>query len=354
MAKEYYDLLGVDQNASQDEIKKAYRKKAKKYHPDSNSDQADEEKFKKINKAYDVLSDEEKRKKYDQFGKAAVDGSAETGAGFQNLQDLFETLLGGGGGRGRSQQTADIKETITITLEDAYHGTETTITVKRQAACEQCDGTGAENGNTTTCQQCNGQGRVKAVRRTPFGRSRVVEQCDQCHGRGTQPETACSACSGTGTTQTQETITVDVPAGVEHRQRLRIKNKGNRLPNGETGDLYLFVGIKGDEQFERRNNDLFTTLEIGLGDAVLGAEKTIDVFGKTLSVSIPEGIQPGDVLRLKGEGMPGRRHDGDIYLKIDIDIPEDLDEQTKELFEQFRTEPTTENSFFDSVKDLAS
>lgn len=352
MAKEYYDLLGISENASQDEIKKAYRKKAKTYHPNSNSDEADEETFKKINKAYDVLSDEEKRKKYDQFGKAAVGGQARGGAGFENIQDIFNTLFGGG--RGQRQQTTDIKKTMGITLDEAYHGVEKTIEIQRQAACHDCDGTGAEDGTTITCPHCNGNGKVQAVRRTPFGRSRVVEECDQCHGRGEQPETSCSTCQGTGTTRTTESISVNIPEGVEHRQRIRVSGKGNRQPNGETGDLYLFIGIKDDDTFERRNNDLFTTLKIGLGDAVLGADKTIDVFGRSLTVSISDGIQPGDVLRLESEGMAGRRHDGDIYIKIDIEIPEDIDDELKDHLDQFRNEPATENSFFDSVKDLAS
>lgn len=353
MAKEYYELLGVDEDASQDEIKSAYRNKAKTYHPHSNSDTADEEKFKKINKAYEVLSDEEKRKKYDRFGKAAVEGNASTNtsAGFENIQDIFETLFGGG--RGRQQKQADLKKTLAITLDDAYHGVEKTITVQRDAACETCDGSGSEDGELQTCPHCNGQGKVQAVRRTPFGRSRVVEECDQCNGRGKQPETPCPDCGGDGTTRTEETISVDIPAGVRHRQRVRVEDKGNRMPSGETGDLYLFIGIKDHDTFERRNDDLFTTLSIGLGDAVLGAEKTIDVFGRSLTVSIPEGIQPGDVLRLEGEGMPGKRGDGDIYLKVDVNIPENLDDETQEMFEQFRNDPETENSFFDSVKDFA-
>ncbi|MFB6159045.1 MAG: molecular chaperone DnaJ [Candidatus Nanohalobium sp.] len=359
MAKEYYELLGVDEDASQDEIKKAYRKKAKKYHPDSNSEEADEEKFKKINKAYDVLSDEDKRKKYDRFGKQGVEGHAGRGQrqAASNFQDLFEEIFGGGGfggGRRRRQgRGQDMKMSTTVTLEDAYSGVEKTFEVERKQQCPECGGSGAENGETSTCPECNGQGRVRKIEQSIFGRTQTVQECPKCNGTGEIPEEKCSECSGEGLTDQKETISVDIPPGVKDGQRLKLNGKGHESRNGRNGDLYLIVHVEEDELIERRDSDLYTTLKVGAGDAALGKEAKIQHPEGKLKIEIPEGTQPGQVLRVQNKGMPSqrrRRKKGDLYLKIDVQIPVNTDGTEK--LEELTREPEQQKNFFETVKDF--
>jgi len=362
MSIDYYNVLGVDKNASQDEIKKAYRKKAKKYHPDANSDNADEEKFKKINKAYDVLSDEEKKKKYDRFGKQGVQGSSSRGQrrAQSNFQDIFEQIFGGGRGFGgrrggrREKQGEDLKVQTNVTLEEAYKGTEKTFKLDRKSQCPDCDGTGSEDGETNTCPKCNGQGEVEEVRRTPLGRARQVTECPKCSGKGNIPETPCKTCNGTGITENQEEITVEIPEGVKDGQRLRLTGKGNTATNGNSGDLYIYVSIKPHKSLERRDKDLYTTVKIGVGDACLGTKVKVPHPEGEISVDIPEGTQPGQVMRVKGKGMPKGIRSGDLYTKVDISIPQDLTEKQEEVMEELRKTETNEKNFFESVKDFIS
>lgn len=360
MPKEYYDILGVSEDASQKEIKKAYREKAKKYHPDSGSEHADEEKFKKINKAYDVLSDEEKRKKYDRFGEAGVNAQAGGGAqGFGSFQDLFEHLFGGGMGGGRGRERGQhMKIPVEVTLEEAYQGVEKTFKVDRQKQCEDCGGSGGEGGDTTTCSNCDGQGRVEAVQRTPFGRARTVKECDRCNGRGQIPETACSTCNGDGVQEVEETLSIDIPAGAETGERLRIRGKGHETRNGDAGNLYVFVDVDDHPDLERRDNDLFTTVRIGVGDAALGGTVEVPTADSSVQVSVPAGTQPGQVLRVEGKGMPtgstfGRSY-GDLYVKVDVHIPSDLTEEQKDVFEGLKEQAENEKSFFETVKDIVT
>ena len=352
MPKEYYELLGVSEDASQDEIKKAYRKKAKKYHPDSNSDTADEEKFKKINKAYDVLGDEEKRKKYDRFGKQGVEGNARAGQqrAAQNFQDIFEHLFGGGGRRRSGGQ--DLRVQTSITLKEAYQGVEKTFEVSRKKECPDCGGSGAENGNTSTCNECSGEGRVQQVQRTPFGRTQAVVECPNCSGSGQIPEENCHNCGGEGVTEQEETITIDVPAGIRDGQRLKVAGKGNES-NGRPGDLYVRVNVEPHEALERKDSDLFTTVKIGVGDAILGTEINVPTADSSVEVKIPKGTQPGQVLRVKDKGMPSRRGYGDLYIKVDVKIPDSVNEEQAEVIEDLRVkEEKGEKTFFETVKDF--
>lgn len=354
MTKEYYELLGVSEDASQDEIKKAYRKKAKKYHPDSNSETADGEKFKKINKAYDVLSDEEKRKKYDQFGKQGVEGHSGRGQkrAASNFQDLFEEIFGGGfgGGSRRKRRGQDMKMSTTVTLEDAYEGVEKTFEVERKQQCQECGGNGSETGETDTCPECEGQGRVRKIEQSIFGRTQTVQECPRCDGTGDIPEEECSECTGEGLKQQKETITVDIPAGVRDGQRLKLNGKGHESRKGRNGDLYLIVHVEEDEKIERRDQDLFTTLKVGAADASLGTEAQIDHPEGKLKIDIPEGTQPGQVLRVKGKGMPSRRRAGDLYIKIDVQMPENA--EGSEKLEELSREPEQKKNFFETVKDF--
>lgn len=361
MSKEYYELLGVSEDASQEEIKKAYRKKAKKYHPDSNSETADEEKFKKINKAYDVLSDEEKRRKYDQFGKQGVEGHAGRGQrrAASNFQDLFEQIFGGGGmggrGRGRSKGR-DLRAQTTISLEEAYIGVEKTFELSRQAECEECNGTGGEDGETSTCTNCDGQGSVRQVQRTPLGRAQTVAECPECNGTGEIPENPCSECNGEGIVEKKETITVDIPEGVRDGQRVRLSGKGNATKGGQNGDLYVYVNVEEHDSLERKDDDLFTTVKIGVGDAALGTSVQVPTPDSEIQVEIPEGTQPGEVLRIKGKGMPSNNRfsrGGDLYIKVDVEVPEELNDEQREMMEDLRiTDTEEEKTFFESVKDM--
>ncbi|PSG99983.1 MAG: molecular chaperone DnaJ [Nanohaloarchaea archaeon SW_4_43_9] len=360
MTKEYYELLGVGEDASQDEIKKAYRKKAKKYHPDSNSDTADEEKFKKINKAYDVLSDEDKRKKYDRFGEQGVEGHAGRGQrrAASNFQDIFEQIFGGGGFSNRGRKRGNhLKMHTTITLEEAYQGVEKTFEVERKVECSDCDGTGAENKNSSTCSRCSGRGKVEQVQRTPLGRARSVTECPECDGRGEIPETKCSECNGTGLKEKENKITVDIPPGVKDGQRLRMSGEGDRSISGENGDLFLYINLEEHEIYERKNEDLFTTLTVGIGDVALGAKVELEHPDSDIQLDIPEGTQPGQVLRVQGKGMPTQRrmrNKGDLYVKIDVHVPENLTEEQREILEEMRLEGEKDKTFFETVKDFIS
>ncbi len=355
MAKEYYELLGVSENASQEEIKKAYRKKAKKYHPDSNSDTADEEKFKKINKAYDVLSDEKKRKKYDQFGKAGVEGNATAGQqrASSHFQDIFEQIFGGGGRKQRQRRGSNLKISLNISLEEAYNGVEKTYEVERKIKCTSCDGTGAEDMNTKNCIECDGNGRVRKIERTLLGQQQVVKECSKCNGTGEIPKTKCETCNGEGLIEEKEEISVNIPAGVKDGQRVRIRGKGDEDRKGNSGDLYIYVTIEENENFERQGDDLYTTLKVGVGDAVLGAEASIPHPEKEIKVKVPPGTQPGQVLRVSGKGMSKRRRgNGDLYIKIDVKIPEKVGKEEKKILENLRETNTTTKTFFETVKDL--
>jgi molecular chaperone DnaJ len=356
MTKEYYEILGVSEDASQDKIKQAYRKKAKKYHPDANSEHADEEKFKEINKAYEVLSDPEKREKYDQFGKAGVEGEARGEAGFGGFADLFKDLFGGfGGGRSRNKQGKHLKIPITVSLEDAYDGIEKTFDVERRQQCSMCTGSGAKNGETATCSKCHGRGRVQQVQRTPFGRARTLSECDHCNGRGEVPQTPCPDCEGDGVVLESDTVSIDIPAGVQTGQRLRIRGKGHETRDGRAGDLYAFIDVAEHAELERRDDDLFTTVRVGVGDAVLGGSVEIETPDTTISVDIPAGTQPGQVLRVEGKGMPkqgrGDRY-GDLYVEVDVQIPEDVREEQRAVFEELKETPEKEKRFFETVKDI--
>jgi len=356
MTKEYYKLLGVSENASQKEIKKAYRKKAKKFHPDSNSDTADEEKFKKINKAYDILGDEEKRAKYDQFGKAGVTGNASAGhqRAASNFQDIFEQIFGGGQQRRQQTRGKNLKVPLTITLKEAYKGVEKKYEIERNKKCNDCNGSGAKDEETKTCSQCNGDGRVRKTQRTPLGRTQVVKECEKCHGTGKIPEKKCKTCNGKGVSSEKEKITFEIPAGIKDGQRIQIQNKGHENRKGRSGNLFVYVTVEEHDNLERQGDDLYTTLTIGVGDAALGAEASIPHPDKDIQVKIPSGTQPGQVLRVSGKGMPKRRRgSGDLYIKIDVEIPEKLNSEQKDVFKELRTEKEqTNKSFFETVKDM--
>ncbi|OKY78635.1 MAG: DnaJ type Zn finger domain [Candidatus Methanohalarchaeum thermophilum] len=365
MAEDYYEILGVDRNASQEEIKKAYRKKAKKYHPDSNSDEADEEKFKEINEAYKVLSDEEKRKKYDQFGKAGVDDSYKRRArsDFSDFEDIFSSFFGDIFNQGRTgrrrERGQDLRAKIDITLKEAYEGGEKSIELERYTRCSQCDGTGAEDQSSVKkCTKCNGKGKVQQVKRGAFGQQVVITECDMCGGTGEEIGEKCSNCSGEGRVKKTEKIKFEIPAGVKNGQKVRVQGKGHAGKRGKKpGDLYVIVEIEEDDVFERRNENLFYNLKMSFPDAALGSKAEIPTMDGEVELDIPKGTQNGDIFRLQGKGMPKlrRRGYGDLYVKAVVETPENLNEEEKELLQKLREHESQhkepDKGFFETVKE---
>ena len=353
MAKEdYYALLGVKKTAGDAELKSAYRKLAKQYHPDVNpGDGEAERKFKQISEAYDVLKDPQARAAYDQFGHAAFEGgnnpSAGAGGGFSNfgdfggMGDIFEEFFGGGrGGRGgrRRQQSrgTDLRAEISITLEDAFDGTERQINLTRAATCDTCSGSGAQPGKApSTCGTCGGLGKVRAQQ----GFFMVERPCHACHGTGQIITDPCQSCNGAGHVQQQRSLSVTVPAGVEDGTRIRLSGEGDAGARGAVaGDLYVFVNIQPHSYLQRDGADLFCAMPVPFGLAVKGGALDVPLMdGKRVKLTIPAGAQTGQQFRLRGKGMPilRARNQGDLYIQIDVEMPAKLNRDQQKLLDAF-------------------
>lgn len=370
--KDYYDILGVDRDADQKEIKKAYRKLAKKYHPDRNPDDPEAgEKFKEISEAYGILSDEDKRARYDQYGHAGIgddDFNYEDFArgGFGGLEDLFEMFMGGGfsgmGQRSQNRPTRgrDLEYRMEISFEDAAFGTEKTIRIPRQETCQTCDGSGAKPGsNPRTCPKCDGSGQIRVNQRTPFGNMAQIKTCDRCQGRGEIIDDPCPDCNGEGRVTRRRDIKVEIPAGISSGQRIRLSGKGGAgKRGGPSGDLFVRVDVKPHDLFERKGDDVYYELPINFVQAALGDEIQVPTLEGEVKLKIPEGTQPGDSLRLKNKGINHLRSSGrgDQYIKIKVVIPKSLDSEQKELLQKFAKISGDEinpesKGFFSRVKD---
>ena len=370
--KDYYDILGVDRDADQKEIKKAYRKLAKKYHPDRNPDDPESgEKFKEISEAYGILSDEDKRARYDQYGHAGIgddDFNYEDFArgGFGGLEDLFEMFMGGGfsgmGQRSQNRPTRgrDLEYRMEISFEDAAFGTEKTIRIPRQETCQTCDGSGAKPGsNPRTCPKCDGSGQIRVNQRTPFGNMAQIKTCDRCQGRGEIIDDPCPDCNGEGRVTRRRDIKVEIPAGISSGQRIRLSGKGGAgKRGGPSGDLFVRVDVKPHDLFERKGDDVYYELPINFVQAALGDEIQVPTLEGEVKLKIPEGTQPGDSLRLKNKGINHLRSSGrgDQYIKIKVVIPKSLDSEQKELLQKFAKISGDEinpesKGFFSRVKD---
>lgn len=379
MAKrDYYEVLGVSKSATADEIKKAYRKMAIKYHPDKNpGDKEAEEKFKEAAEAYDVLSDTNKRQRYDQFGHAALDG-AGGGGGFysggmsmddilNNLGDIFGDVFGGfGGSRSRSARRqnrgSDLRVKVTLTLDDIAHGCEKKLKIKKQVACKHCNGTGAKDGTSTkNCDRCGGSGIVTQVVNSMFGRMQSQSTCPKCQGEGKIIEQKCPHCNGEGTVAEEETIEVKIPAGVEKGMQLSLHGRGNAARHGGVdGDLLVVVDEKPDEQLIRDGSNLIYHLYLSIPDVLLGTPKEVPTVDGKVRLNIEPGTQPGKVLRLKGKGLPdlNSHQKGDLLVRIDVYIPKTLTKDDRKLIEQMRNSksfnpgPSEQASFLDRMKNL--
>ena len=346
--RDYYEVLGVQKGASDDEIKKAYRQNAKKYHPDLHpGDKAAEEKFKEVNEAYEVLSDKEKRARYDQFGHAGVDPNFGAGSGSpfgqdMDIGDIFNSFFGGFGGFGggrRANPNAprrgnDVEIQATVTFEEAARGCKKTVSYSNVCTCEECHGTGAQKGSQAkTCSACSGTGRVTVSQRSPFGVVQTQRSCDACRGKGKIIDTPCRACNGSGRRRVNKKVEINIPAGIDNDQVLNIAGHGNSGTNGgPAGDLHVYIRVKPHEIFERRGDDVWCEMPITIAQAMLGAEVTVPTLDGKVSYSVHEGTQQGDVFKLKGKGFPhiNGRGRGDQYVRMTIEIPKGLNSKQKD------------------------
>lgn len=358
MSKDYYKTLGVDKKASKDEIKKAFHKLAHQHHPDKNN--GDDTKFKEVNEAYQVLSDDKKRASYDQFGSAdgaqGFGGFGGQGGGFGgfdfsqggvefdmgNLGDIFGDFFGGGmGGRNsRQRKGRDVQTEITLTFEEAIFGVSKVIKINKQTVCNICNGSGAKAGtNLKTCPTCDGQGQVREIKRSILGNFETRKMCETCFGKGKVPNEKCSQCKGSGIYRKDENITLNIPSGINNGETLRVHGMGEAIQNGITGDLYVKLNVKPHHIYTRENSNLLTNIDIKLTDALLGTTYDLEILeGKTVEVKIPEGINNGDLLRVKGKGVPTGHSRGDIIIKVHLKMPTKLSRNNKELIEKLKEE----------------
>ena len=372
--RDYYDVLGAPKGASADELKKAYRKKAKELHPDRNSDNPNAEaQFKEVNEAYDVLKDANKKAAYDRYGHAAFEGGmggGRSGGGYGGggdfssafsdvFDDLFGDFMGGGrgGGRQRSTRGADLRYNMRISLEDAFTGAQKTINVPTSVQCNSCSGTGAEGGSEpATCPTCSGMGKVRATQ----GFFTVERTCPTCSGAGQIIKNPCKSCSGQGRTEKDRTLSVNIPAGVETGTRIRVSGEGEAgLRGGTSGDLYIFIEVAPHEIFQREGNNLFCRVPVSMAAAALGGDievPTID--GGRSRVKVPAGSQSGRQMRLRAKGMPAVRSNqvGDMFIELAVETPVNLTTRQKELLREFEELSEDNNpessSFFSSVKSF--
>ncbi len=348
--RDYYEVLGVERNATADDIKKAYRKLALKYHPDRNPDNPNaEEEFKVGSEAYAVLSDDQKRRRYDQFGHAGVEGSG--GAGFSDIgdifsqfNDLFSDFFGGGGfGQPQSrrrttgpQAGADLRTVVQLTLHEAVFGVKKDVELSHPSPCEPCGGSGAKDSQLSPCTTCNGKGQV-AHARGPFLLSTT---CPACHGRGMMPKEACPTCRGSGETNIHRKVKVTIPAGIDHGQTLRVPNQGQAgRRGGPSGHLYVTVDVGEDERFERQGQDLVHELKVPFPVAALGGDIKIPTLdGETTKAKIPAGTQPGQTVVVQGFGVPrlDGRGRGDLIAVVQVDVPKKLSWKAKGLLKELR------------------
>jgi len=359
MNKDYYKVLGIDKNASVDDIKKAYRKLALKYHPDKNGDEESAQKFKEINEAYQVLSDPQKRKQYDSFGVAGVGGGTGFGGqgfGFDGMnvdfsafeggfEDIFEMFFGGGHRRrpsARNNRGEDLAIQTSVTLEEAFAGAEREVAFDRFAICERCDGAGAEpDAKIVKCAKCDGAGEVYIDRRTILGRIRSLATCDECQGRGEKPEKVCRECKGSGRAKKRAKLMVKIPAGIHHGQSIRLSGEGSIGQFGQpAGDLYIEVSIEPHKKFKRQDDDIYTEMGISYSTAVLGGEISVTTLHGEIKMKIPAGTGAGQVFRLANKGMPilGAKSFGHHYMTINIEIPKKLSRKARELLKGLENE----------------
>jgi molecular chaperone DnaJ len=373
--RDYYEVLGVSRTASQAEIKKGYRAKAKLYHPDISKDADAEVKFKEVNEAFEVLSNEDSRSAYDRFGHAGVNGNGGFGGdpfgGFgaqgSPFGDIFETFFGGGMGGSQSrarapQRGADIQVSVNLTFEEAVFGVEKEIEIDRLETCETCNGSKMKDGSTPpTCTACNGTGEVRRVQQTILGQFMTSGPCPTCNGEGVQITDPCDTCRGKGRTRKYTKLSVSVPAGIDDGQTIRMTGQGEAAPGkGSKGDLFVKVRVQSHKYFERKNKQIYSTVGINVAQAALGDDIEIDTLDGPVVFTIPSGTQSGQQFRLRNKGVPDLRggERGDQLVTVEVVIPKKLNKEQEELFEQLGSSLGKEvtpqpkgKGFFDRVKE---
>ena len=358
MAKDYYSILGIQKTASKDDIKKAFRKLAHEFHPDKKS--GNEAKFKEVNEAYTVLSDDGKRKQYDTYGNNFDDAEGfDQGQGFggfdfsqftQNgsgngfefdLGDIFGEFFGGRSSNSRqATRGRDISIDIEVSFEDSIFGTERAILLSKNAKCDTCNGSGAKSGSgMKTCDSCNGKGKIHEARRSFMGNFSTVRTCTSCHGSGEIPKEKCSTCRGAGIIRKQEEIKVKIPAGINNGEMIRLTSAGEAVLGGTSGDLYIKIHIKRHSIFHKEGHNLIMDMRIKLSSALLGEEISVKTLDGDIKVKIPEGVSHGEILRVKGRGVPiDKNRRGDLMIKITIDLPHRLSKSAIKLIEELKKE----------------
>lgn len=367
--RDYYEVLGVSRTADEDELKRAYRRLARQYHPDVNKDSGAEERFKEANEAYEVLSDREKRRAYDRFGHAGVDGNAGFGDfGFGGISDIFEEFFGfGTGARARQRgprRGNDLQYELEISLEDVVFGCEKDIEVHRMDACPVCQGSRAEPGTTPVrCNQCNGTGEVRRVQQSILGSFVNISTCPTCQGSGEAISAPCQHCRGTGQVRVSQTITVKIPAGVDDGTRIRLAGEGEPgRRGGPPGNLYVLLHVAPHSIFRRNGDDLVLELNVNVAQAALGDQVTIPTLDGDEAIQIPAGTQTGRVFRLRGRGVPHLRRSGrgDLLIVTQVVVPTGLDDQQRELFQELgktlgkEVIPQQERGLMDRLREVFS
>lgn len=377
--RDYYEVLGISKGASDDEVKKAYRKLAKKYHPDLNPDDKEAEtRFKEVNEAYEILSDPQKKSRYDQFGHAGVDPSAGVGGfsgggfsggfGFEDLGDIFENFFGGGfGGATRTRNPngpirgADVRVSIPLDFMEAVKGAKKKINITQQQVCSDCGGSGARKGTAPeTCSDCGGTGQTRVTQRTPFGSVQTARPCVRCGGKGTVIKESCPACAGKGRVRKQKTLEVSVPAGIDDGQSFILRGEGDSgLNNGPSGDCVVTVNVRPAPLFERDGFDIWCDIPLTYAQATLGDEITVPTVDGKVSYTVPEGTQPNTVFRLRNKGVPyvNGRGRGDQYVRVSLEVPKNLSSKQKEALRNFESLMSDKNydkrkTFFEKIKDV--
>jgi molecular chaperone DnaJ len=354
--KNYYEILGVQKNASEEDIKKAFRKLAQKFHPDKKG--GDEAKFKEVSEAYAVLSDKNRRAQYDMGGQSfsgnhqgfnGFDFSQFTNGfgGFQgnfnsqefDMGDIFGEFFGGGTDR-RAQRGRDISIDIELSFRESIFGAERRVLISKIGLCTVCEGSGAERGSKMlTCVTCGGKGEIRESRNTFFGTFTSARSCPKCHGKGSVPEKVCHACRGEGLRRREEEIAISIPVGIENGEMIRMPGRGESSISGTAGDLYVKLHVKQDLAFVREGNNLVTVLKIRLTEALLGGTRTISTLDGDAPITIPSGTRHADLIKIKGKGVPyGRGSRGDLNVKIDVDFPKSLTKNAREIVERLKQE----------------
>jgi molecular chaperone DnaJ len=358
MARDYYKVFGVDKKASADEVKKAFRKLAHKYHPDKST--GDEAKFKEISEAYGVLSNDKKRQEYDAYGRVFNEGSGGAGQGFGgfsdgqgfdfsgfadqgfDMGDIFGGLGDIFGGRGRQQtkRGRDISIDLEVPFKDAIFGTERKVLLTKVSECKTCTGSGAKEGTEMeTCKNCNGKGKIHETKNSILGTIQSVRACDNCFGTGKVPKEKCKDCKGLGVARKEEEISISIPAGVDNGEMIRLSGGGEAVAGGIAGDLYIKLHISPDPVFRKEGNNLSMILNVKLTDALLGSTYTISTLDGDIDIKIPAGVSFGEILRVGGKGVPtSKKSRGDLLVKINITLPNKLSRSTKKLVEEMKKE----------------